>query len=110
MADAVVQEDDTGDIPPLNDKDIVKLAQQVQILRTGTFDAVDRIFILNSPSQFEVKWYPTNIRPGIHKVTVVDQKSLGNSSSWIMRYYHPRHASSMEPPSLETHCFSSNKN
>jgi len=109
-ADAIVLDDEAGDMPTLNDKDIMKLARQVQILQTASFDAIDRIFILNSPSQFEVKWYPTNIRPGIHKVTVVDQKSLGNSSSWIMRYYHPSHGSTMEPASLETHCFTSNTN
>jgi len=106
MADAVVQEDDTGDIPPLNDKDIVMLAQQVQILRTCTFDAVDRIFILNSPSQFEVNWYPTNIRPGMHKITVVDRNSLSNSSSWIMRYDM---GNTTEAPSLSTHCLGTNR-
>jgi len=109
-ADAIVKEDDTGDIPPLNDKDIVKLARKVEILEGGTFAAIDRIFILHSPSQFEVKWYPTNIRPGIHKVTVVDRKILPNSSYWIMRYEKPCLANGMEQPSLSTHCLSKNQN
>merc|ERR1719204_355330 len=98
-----------GDIPSLSDKDIVKLARQVQILQTGTFDAVDRIFILNSPSQFEVKWYPTNIRPGIHKITVVDRNCLPNSSSWIMRYDLQSVGNSKDTPSLATFCLSSNR-
>lgn len=108
--DAIVKEDDTGDIPPLNDKDIVKLARKVEILECGTFAATDRIFILHSPSQFEVKWYPTNIRPGIHKVTVVDRKNLPNSSYWIMRYEQPCLGNAMEPPSLAVHCLSKNQN
>jgi len=109
-ANAFVKDDDFNDTSQLHKEDIAKLAKQVQILQTCKFEAIDRIFVLNCPSQFGVKWYPTNIRQGLHKVTVIDRNTLKNSSSWFMRYDMPCYGSATDSSSLSTYCLSANQN
>lgn len=84
----------------LSKKDISRLVRDVQVLKRGSFQAIDRIDMLNSPeNKYKVVWYATSIRPGVHKVTVIDVNNITNSSYWILKY---------QGRTMERHCLSTN--
>jgi len=98
VVDDILKKEEENEV--LSKKDLSRLARDVQDLKRGNFQAVDRIVMLNCPeNKYQVDWYATSIEPGIHKVTVIDQNNITNSSYWILK--HQGHA-------IETHCLSTN--
>jgi len=102
--DAIVREDEEDEIQPLNAKEMINLARDVRILKSGKRTAYDRVLMLRSPeNRFSVDWYPTKIHPGLHTITVIDSAHLKNSSQWVLKY-------DASTGDFDAHCLTSNNN
>jgi len=102
VVDDILNQEQSMEVLTLSQKDLSRLARDVQVLKKGSFCAVDRILMLNSPeNKYQVEWYATNIQHGIHKVTVIDRNNIANSSYWILKH---------QVSSIKAHCLSANSN